>query len=61
MSNIHDFMQVQDKFEPDCVIGEGDTEPYLISIAISMKRIADALTAKETAQEIYRDIIGENA
>lgn len=41
--NSADFMAIQDKLEWGASAGGGEVEPYLISIAISLRRIADAL------------------
>ncbi len=41
--HIEDFNQITPRLEPGASAGGGDTEPYLVSIAISLKRIADAM------------------
>lgn len=38
-----DFASIQPKLEAGASAGEGDMEPFLISLAISAKRQADAL------------------
>jgi hypothetical protein len=38
-----DFTAIQSRFENGASAGSGDVEPYLVSLAISAKRIADAL------------------
>ncbi len=41
--HIDDFNQVAKNLEPDAMAGGDGLEPYLISIAVSAKRIADSL------------------
>ena len=41
--NIEDFREVVKKLEPDAWAGGEGIEPFIISLAVSAKRIADAL------------------
>lgn len=41
--HMEDFRQVAKKLEPDAWAGGEGLEPFVISIAVSLKRIADVL------------------
>lgn len=44
--HIDDFRQVAKNLEPDAWAGGDGLEPFVISAAISLKRIADALDSE---------------
>lgn len=51
-----DFEAIRDKLEPGASAGGGEVEPYLISIAISLKRIADALPSGDGIHGFVLDL-----
>lgn len=52
---IEDWPEVAKRLEPDAAAGGGDQEPLFISIAVSLKRIADRL---ELNSNTYRSADG---